>query len=112
MQTKIKAALIAAKSNTDTVIASGNEELTLLKIADGNFVGTLLTTSKKTLSARKQWLANQSYVKGTITIDSGAVSALVKSGKSLLPIGVKSIAGEFKRGEMVSCINELSLIHI
>jgi glutamate 5-kinase len=105
MQTKIKAALIAAKSNTDTVIASGNEELTLLKIADGNFVGTLLTTSKKTLSARKQWLANQSYVKGTITVDSGAVSALVKSGKSLLPIGVKSITGEFKRGEIVSCMD-------
>ena len=105
MQTKIKAALIAAKSNTDTVIASGNEELTLLKIADGNFVGTLLTTSKKTLSSRKQWLANQSYVKGTITIDSGAVSALVKSGKSLLPIGVKSITGEFKRGEIVSCVD-------
>ena len=105
MQTKIKAALIAAKSNTDTVIASGNEELTLLKIADGNFVGTLLTTSKKTLSARKQWLANQSYVKGTITIDSGAVSALVKSGKSLLPNGVKSITGEFKRGEIVSCVD-------
>ena len=106
MRTKLKAASIAAKSNTDTIIASGNEKSTLLKIADGNLVGTLLTTPKETLSARKQWLANQSYVKGTITLDSGAVLALEKSGKSLLPIGVKSIAGEFKRGEMVSCINE------
>ena len=105
MHTKLKAASIAAKSNTDTVIASGNEKSTLLKIADGNFVGTLLTTSKETLSARKQWLANQSHVKGTITIDSGAVSALEKSGKSLLPIGVKSIIGEFKRGEIVSCVD-------
>ena len=106
MRTKLKAASIAAKSNTDTIIASGNEKSTLLKIADGNLVGTLLTTPKESLSARKQWLANQSYVKGTITLDSGAVLALEKSGKSLLPIGVKSIAGEFKRGEMVSCINE------
>ena len=105
MYTKLKAASIAAKSNTDTVIASGNEKSTLLKIADGNFVGTLLTTSKETLSARKQWLANQSHVKGTITIDSGAVLAIEKSGKSLLPIGVKSIIGEFKRGEIVSCID-------
>ena len=106
MRTKLKAASIAAKSNTDTIIASGNEKLTLIKIADGNLVGTLLTTPKETLSARKQWLANQSHVKGTITIDNGAEKALESSGKSLLPIGVKSIIGEFKRGEMVSCINE------
>ena len=106
MRTKLKAASIAAKSNTDTIIASGNEKLTLIKIADGNLVGTLLTTPKETLSARKQWLANQSHVKGTITIDNGAEKALESSGKSLLPIGVKSILGEFKRGEMVSCINE------
>ena len=106
MRTKLKAASIAAKSNTDTIIASGNEKSILLKIADGNLVGTLLTTPKETLSARKQWLANQSHVKGNITIDSGAVAALEKSGKSLLPIGVKSITGEFKRGEMVSCNDE------
>ena len=106
MRTKLKAASIAAKSNTDTIIASGNEKLILIKIADGNLVGTLLTTPKETLSARKQWLANQSHVKGTITIDNGAEKALESSGKSLLPIGVKSIIGEFKRGEMVSCINE------
>jgi len=106
MRTKLKAASIAAKSNTDTIIASGNEESTLLKIADGDLVGTLLTTPKEILSSRKQWLANQSHVKGSVTLDSGAVEALEKSGKSLLPIGVKSIAGEFKRGEMVSCIDE------
>ena len=106
MRTKLKAASIAAKSNTDTIITSGNEKSTLLKIADGNIVGTLLTTPKETLSARKQWLANQSHVKGTFTVDSGAVVALERSGKSLLPIGVKSITGEFKRGEMVSCADE------
>ncbi len=105
MRTKLKAASIAAKSNTDTIIASGNEKLTLIKIADGNLVGTLLTTPKETLSARKQWLANQSHVKGTITIDNGAEKALESSGKSLLPIGVKSITGEFKRGEIVSCVD-------
>jgi glutamate 5-kinase len=58
------------------------------------------------LRARKQWLANQSYLKGTITLDSGAVTALIKNGKSLLPIGVKSITGEFKRGEIISCVDQ------
>jgi glutamate 5-kinase len=106
MRTKLKAASIAAKSNTQTVIASGNEKAILLKIAEGNVVGTLLTTPKETLRARKQWLANQSHLKGTITLDGGAVTALIKSGKSLLPIGVKSITGEFKRGEIISCVDQ------
>ena len=57
------------------------------------------------MQAKKQWLANQAYLKGRVTIDSGAVTAIIKSGKSLLPIGVKSITGEFKRGEIISCID-------
>ena len=106
MRTKLKAASIAARSNTETIITSGNNKSTLLEIAEGNSVGTLLTTPKKTLSARKQWLANQSHLKGTFTLDHGAVDALKKNGKSLLPIGVKSIVGEFKRGEIVLCIDQ------
>ena len=105
MLTKLKAASIASKSNTQTIIASGNESSILLKIANSEKVGTLLTTSKDTLQAKKQWLANQAYLKGRVTIDSGAVTAIIKSGKSLLPIGVKSITGEFKRGEIISCID-------
>ena len=106
MHTKLKAASIASRSNTQTVIASGNETSILLKIADSKKVGTLLTTSKETLQAKKQWLANQSYLKGTVIIDNGAATAIIKSGKSLLPIGVKSIAGEFKRGEIISCVDQ------
>ena len=105
MLTKLKAASIASKSNTQTIIASGNESSILLKIANSKKVGTLLTTSEDTLQAKKQWLANQAYLKGRVTIDSGAVTAIIKSGKSLLPIGVKSITGEFKRGEIISCID-------
>jgi glutamate 5-kinase len=105
MLTKLKAASIASKSNTQTIIASGNESSILLKIANSEKVGTLLTTSEDTLQAKKQWLANQAYLKGSVTIDSGAVTAIIKSGKSLLPIGVKSITGEFKRGEIISCID-------
>lgn len=106
MRTKLKAAVVAMKSGTQTVIASGSEESILLKIADGESVGTLLTTKEETVKARKQWLANQAYLQGTVTLDDGAVTALTKNGKSLLPVGIKSVAGEFKRGEIISCVDQ------
>jgi len=106
MRTKLKAAVVAVKSGTQTVIASGNEESVLLKIADGELVGTLLTTKEETIQARKQWLANQTYLQGTVTLDKGAVTALKENGKSLLPVGIKSLSGEFKRGEIISCVDQ------
>jgi glutamate 5-kinase len=106
MRTKLKAAVVAVKSGTQTVIASGSDESVLLKIADGELIGTLLTTAEETVKARKQWLANQAYLKGTVTLDDGAVSALKKNGKSLLPVGIKSVDGEFKRGEIISCVDQ------
>lgn len=106
MRTKLKAAVVAMKSGTQTVIASGSEESILLKIANGETVGTLLTTSEEAVKAKKQWLANQAYLQGSVTIDDGAVSALTKNGKSLLPVGIKNVAGEFKRGEIISCVDQ------
>lgn len=105
MRTKLKAAVVAMKSGTQTVIASGSDESILLKIANGETVGTLLTTAEESLQAKKQWLANQAHLQGTVTLDDGAVTALKKNGKSLLPVGIKSVAGEFKRGEIVSCVD-------
>jgi glutamate 5-kinase len=106
MRTKLKAAVVAVKSGTQTVIASGSDESVLLKIADGESVGTLLTTKEETVQARKQWLANQAYLQGTVTLDDGAVTALKKNGKSLLPVGINSVTGEFKRGEIISCVDQ------
>ncbi len=106
MRTKLKAAVVAMKSGTQTIIASGSEESVLLKIADGESVGTLLTTQEGTVNARKQWLANQTYLRGTVSLDDGAVLALTENGKSLLPVGIKSISGEFKRGEIISCVDQ------
>lgn len=106
MRTKLKAAVVAVKSGTQTVIASGNDESILLKIADGETVGTLLTTKEETLQARKQWLANQTCLQGTVTLDEGAVTALKENGKSLLPVGIKSVSGEFKRGEIIFCVDQ------
>ena len=106
MRTKLKAATIAARSGTHTIIASGQEESILIKIAHGEFVGTLLTATEETVQARKLWLANQNYLRGSVSLDDGAVRALKENGKSLLPVGVKAVNGEFKRGEIIACLDK------
>jgi glutamate 5-kinase len=57
------------------------------------------------MAARKQWLADHLQVRGALTLDDGAVDALVRDGKSLLPIGITSASGNFERGEAVACLN-------
>lgn len=106
MRTKLKAAVIATRSGTQTIIASGNDDNILINIADGENVGTLLTTNKEPIAARKQWLANQSHVQGTITLDDGAIVALTRNGKSLLPVGISAVSGDFKRGEIIACVDK------
>ncbi len=106
MQTKLHAATLAAKSGASTVIASGLEEDILTRLAAGEAIGTLLKCSRSPLSARKQWLAGQSQVHGTLLLDEGAVRVLVEKGKSLLAVGVKGVEGNFRRGEIVSCLDE------
>lgn len=106
MRTKLKAAVIATRSGTQTIIASGNDDSTLIRIADGENVGTLLTTNKEPITARKQWLANQSHLLGVVTLDDGAIVALKKNGKSLLPVGISAVSGNFKRGEIISCVDD------
>ena len=105
MQTKLRAARIAARSGTATIIASGALENGLIKIADGDSVGTLLVSSQNPDAARKQWLASHLQVKGHLVLDDGAVNVLKTSGKSLLPVGVISVSGVFNRGEVVSCVD-------
>jgi len=106
MITKILAAKRAARSGAHTVIASGNERDVLLRLLQGESIGTLLTASTLTLAARKQWLADHLQVAGKLVLDSGAIKALSADGKSLLPIGVKHVVGEFERGEVVACVGE------
>lgn len=106
MRTKLKAAVIATRSGTQTIIATGNNESTLISIADGENIGTLLTTNKEPITARKQWLANQSHLSGTVALDDGAIVALTKNGKSLLPVGISAVSGDFKRGEIISCVDK------
>jgi len=106
MLTKVLAAKRAARSGANTIIASGHEKDILLRLAQGEHLGTLLVAATTPLAARKQWLADHVQVVGRITIDDGAAHALRSGGKSLLPIGVRNIEGEFERGAVVTCFDQ------
>jgi glutamate 5-kinase len=106
MLTKVLAARRAARSGAHTIIVSGEEDGVLTRLVRGEPVGTRLVADRPTLAARKQWLADHLQVRGTLTLDTGAVKALKALGKSLLPIGVHEVSGEFERGEVVSCLDE------
>jgi glutamate 5-kinase len=105
MLTKVLAARRAARSGAHTVIASGREPDVLVRLARGERIGTLLSAGTIPLAARKQWLADHLTVSGRVRLDAGAVKALVRDGKSLLPIGVVDVAGDFSRGEVIACLD-------
>lgn len=105
MLTKIIAAKRAARSGAHTIIASGHEANVLVRLVQGEAIGTQLMTKTLKVAARKQWLANHLQTHGKITLDEGAVKALTVEGKSLLPIGVTNTTGNFERGEVVNCID-------
>jgi len=105
MQTKIKAARIAAKSGAHSIIISSTLDDVLLKIAQGENVGTFLKATKTPLIARKQWLAGHLKTHGDFIVDDGAAVAIKLGNKSLLPVGVIKVVGEFYKGEMVRIID-------
>ncbi len=103
MVTKVRAARLAARSGANTVIVGGRINNVLLKLVDGNEVGSLLLADQLPQAARKRWLAGQLQSRGELVLDDGAVKVLRDSGKSLLPVGVVSSTGRFTRGDMVIC---------
>lgn len=105
MLTKILAAKRAARSGAHTIIASGREQDVLVRLAQGEVVGTHLHAPEMKTAARKQWLADHLQVRGKLMLDNGAAKALRESGKSLLPIGVTAVSGDFERGELVACLD-------
>ena len=104
MQTKLRAARLAARSGAHTVIVGGRIERVLDRLKAGELLGTLLLPERGPLAARKQWLAGHLQTRGSLTLDDGAVQALLRGHKSLLPVGVKQVQGNFRRGEMVVCL--------
>ncbi|MDO3387033.1 glutamate 5-kinase [Gilvimarinus sp. SDUM040013] len=105
MITKVRAARVAARSGADTIIVGGRQDSVLTRLADGESLGTYLWADQEPQAARKRWIAGHLQSRGTLVLDDGAVAVLQKQGKSLLPVGVKQVIGDFKRGEMVVCKN-------
>jgi glutamate 5-kinase len=102
MITKVLAAKRAAGSGASTVIAWGREADVLLRLASGEAIGSALWASTPKLAARKQWMADHLQLRGSVTVDAGAMQKLRDEGKSLLPIGVLEVEGEFARGDVIA----------
>ena len=106
MLTKVLAAKRAMKSGASTLIASGREAQVLPRLAQGERIGTELFATTPLLSARQQWLADHLQMRGHVVLDDGAVKAVLSGGKSVLPIGVVRVLGNFERGEVIACVDE------
>jgi len=102
MITKILAAKRAAGSGASTVIAWGREPDALVRLVQGESIGTLLVAQTAKTQARKQWMADHLQMRGAVVVDAGAARKLVEEGKSLLPIGMTAVEGEFSRGEVIA----------
>jgi len=102
MITKILAAKRAAGSGASTVIAWGREPDALLRLTQGEAIGTLLVAQTQKNQARKQWMADHLQLRGAVMVDPGAVHQLRAGGKSLLPIGMTAVEGDFSRGDVIA----------
>ena len=102
MITKILAAKRAAGSGASTVIAWGREKDVLIRLAKGEPIGTLLVAQTQKTQARKQWMADHLQLRGAVTVDEGAAAKLIREGKSLLPIGMTAVEGDFSRGDVIA----------
>jgi len=102
MLTKVLAAKRAAGSGTSTIIAWGRETDVLLRLAAGEAIGTTLLATTPKLAARKQWMLDQLQLRGAVVVDAGAASKVIHEGKSLLPIGVFDVLGDFARGDVIA----------
>jgi len=105
MITKVRAAQRAARGGASTVVASGRLDGVLKRLAAGESIGTQFVADIPRLAARKQWMADHLQLRGQLILDVGAVQKIALEGKSLLPIGVVGVAGEFGRGDVVTCVD-------
>ena len=106
MLTKVLAARRAARSGAHTVIAWGREPEVLTRLALGEAIGSELQATTTRLTARRQWMVDHLHTSGEVVLDAGAVQKLTQEGKSLLPIGVIAVKGEFGRGQVITCVDE------
>jgi len=109
MKTKLEAAKISINSGAKTWVADGRKSDTLINLYEGKEEGTVLFSNKETLQSRKLWLASFGSSCGTVILDDGASEAISKKGKSILPVGIIEVIGEFNRGDLITCLNADSL---
>ena len=102
MITKILAAKRAAGSGASTVIAWGREPDALIRLTQGEAIGTLLVAQTQKQQARKQWMADHLQMRGAVVVDDGAANKVRAEGKSLLPIGMVTVEGDFSRGDVIA----------
>jgi glutamate 5-kinase len=102
MASKIEAARIATTAGENVIITSGKVPGALRKIIDGEIVGTLFLAQGGTLPAWKRWIGFTAQTRGILTLDDGARKAVERDGRSLLAIGIRDVAGDFRKGDVVS----------
>ncbi len=106
MLTKLRAARLAARSGTNTLICAGREQNILPRAFNGDVLGTYLFAEQSQVTARKQWLAGHLQMHGKLYLDPGACKVLKEKGSSLLAVGLRRVEGNFQRGEVVACVDE------
>jgi glutamate 5-kinase len=106
MTTKIEAARLATSSGVSVIIADGRETDILVRISQGEDIGTFFPAQVNKMESKKRWMLSGLASKGKITVDKGAVSALKEQNKSLLPAGVIKAEGKFQRGDIVDILDE------
>ena len=108
MKTKLEAARTSVNSGAKTWVADGRKTDTLINLYEGKNEGTFLLSKKDALQSRKLWLSSFGTSRGTLTLDDGAAEAITKQGKSILPVGIIKVEGEFNRGDLIICNNSNS----
>jgi glutamate 5-kinase len=106
MATKVEAARLATSSGVNAVIADGRDPDALVKISQGEDMGTLFPAQVNKMESRKRWMLSGLASKGKITVDKGAATALKEYNKSLLPAGVVKAEGKFRRGDIVDILDD------
>ncbi len=104
MQSKLDAAQVVTKAGRNVIIAGGRRDNVLVDILEGKKVGTLILGERNLVNARKRWIGWAAEPSGNLTLDDGAIAAVLK-GKSLLPVGVRQVTGDFEKGDVVSICN-------
>ncbi len=105
MFTKVRAARLAARSGAATVIVAGTIAHVITAVMAGENCGTYLQPNIAPLAAKKQWLVGQLQMKGQVVLDTGAVNVVKTNGKSLLAVGIIAVTGQFRRGDLVACLD-------